>query len=154
MFSLLFTLRYPYILPLNCHPSTQHLTAQHSARERQCDWTWIKRIEICVHTVAVHVWKGLRSVWNHLPAKMYPHDESTEMANSILCTDIYMIKTDRWRICSWLVMTTVTLPHKHTHAIYADVCSCSTDESMDVTFCLCVQEGHLWCYIFFAWDFS
>lgn len=37
VFSLLFTLRYPYILPLNCHPSTQHLTAQHTARERQCD---------------------------------------------------------------------------------------------------------------------
>lgn len=46
------------------------------------------------------------------------------------------------------------LPHKHTHAIYADVCSCSTDENMDLTFCLYVHAGHLWCVFFlFAWDF-
>lgn len=41
-------------------------------------------------------------------------------------------------MCFWLVMMAVTLPHKHAHAIYADVCSCSTDENMDLTFCLFV----------------
>lgn len=51
-------------------------------------------------------------------------------------------------------MMTVTLPQEHTDAVYADVCSCSTDGNMDLTFCLLVHAGHLCCVFFLsAWDF-